>query len=162
MPEQPMPVKLSYTHEAMVDLLITRPMISVKDVAQVFGYSVPWVSRLLRSDAFREMVAARKTELRDPILLQGLETRLGALADQAIDVLEEKLATNGSADVALKALEASTRGLGLGQAKGAQVNVNNFVVTMPQKAASGGEWLQGHSPRLLEGMAEDEAAMRST
>lgn len=142
----PCNVKMSYTHEAMIDLIIAKPYITLAEVAETFGYTKIWCSRLMRSDAFRELLAARKKELMDPVLLQSIESRLNSLATRAIDVIEDKLEANPSADVALKALDLATRGLGLGAAKQPQVAVS-FVVAMPPKEASGGEWVAAHSPR---------------
>ena len=64
-----------YTHDAMIDLLIARPEVTQNEVAEHFGYSTPWVSRIIRSDAFRERLATRKAEIVDPAILERVEAR---------------------------------------------------------------------------------------
>lgn len=142
----------AYSHEAMIDVLIESPMITQGELARLFGYTEGWISRLLRADAFQEMLAARKAELRDPIVAQGIEKRMEALAIQSISVLEEKLQANPSADVALKALEVSSRSLGYGVAKGTNVNIQqNYVVAMPSKGLDSDSWAAEHNPRVVNG-----------
>lgn len=135
--------KLSYSHKAMIDLLVANPMISQGELAKAFGYTQPWISRILRSDSFREMLAERTSELVDPLVLQSIEQRFEALVTQSLDILERKLMPEAmpSADLALKAAELGSRALGYG-AKTGTLNVQaNFVVAMPEKAANSQEWL---------------------
>ena len=144
--------KVSYTHEAMIDLLLANPMISQGEVAAYFGYTQSWVSRILSSDAFREMYTRRKDALIDPLIAQGVETRLEALCLQSIAVLEEKLAAAPSADIALKTLEVTARAKGYGVAKTPQAQFN-FVVHMPQKSADAAAWVGEHKPETLAAVA---------
>lgn len=145
--------RVSYTHEAMIDLLIARPMITQAEIAAVFGYTQAWVSRIVRSDAFREMIAARKSELVDPLILQSIDTRLNALVEQSIEVLQDKLQASPSADIALKALEVGSRALGYGAAKNAGTSiVQNFVVAMPQKEDSSQGWAERFGRPAIEGV----------
>lgn len=136
---------LSYTHDAMVDLILAQPMISQGEIARHFGYTESWVSLVVRSDSFREGLAARKGELMDPILKAHLDERINALAHRSIDVLMEQLDMKANPDIALKALELSTRAKGYGA--GVNVNVNNFVVAMPQKAVDSDSWAAAHKPQ---------------
>jgi len=146
MPATQAVAKPSYTHAAMVDLLVQNPMITQGDIARHFGYTEGWVSQVLRADAIRELIAARRNELLDPVVLQGLEKRLEALAHQSLEVLQTQLQLKPSADVALKALELSSRALGYGaKDRGAQI-VQNFVVAMPEKSIDGDDWVARHHP----------------
>jgi len=149
--------KANYTHEAMIDCIIQNPSITQGELAQHFGYTEGWVSQILRSDALRELLAARKLELFDPVVLQGLEKRMEALAHHSIEILAERLQINRSADTALKVLEVTSRGLGYGAKQvGVQIN-QQFVVAMPQKAENGEEWITQHKPRLPIGISLDTA-----
>jgi hypothetical protein len=135
--------KVSYSHKAMIDLMVANPMISQGELARAFGYTQPWISRILRSDSFREQLAQRTTELMDPLVLQSIEQRFEALVTQSLDILEQKLSPQASpsADLALKAAELGSRALGYGARQG-NINVQGtFVVAMPEKAASSSEWL---------------------
>jgi len=150
--QRPVVAKASYTHEAMVDMLVANPMVSQGKLAAHFGYTEGWVSRILRSDALQEMLAARRKEMIDPIVAQSLEKSFEALASRSAAVLMDKLdLPTVSADVAVKTLEVSSRALGYGAAK-AGVNIQqNFVVAMPAKSVDGGSWVEEHSPRVVNG-----------
>lgn len=139
--------KPSYTHAAMVDLIAQNPMVSQREIAYHFGYTEGWVSQILRSDALQELLAKRKNELQDPALLAALQNRLDALAHRSVDILMDALDTKKSPEVALKALELTTRAKGYG-AQGLHLT-QNFVVAMPQKAASGDEWMAEHRPQPM-------------
>ncbi len=142
--------KLSYTHAALVDMIVANPSISQAELARHFGFTQGWLSRILRSDAVREMLAARKNELVDPAIIASIEKNMEALAQRSIDVLMEKLELpNVSADIAAKALEISSRALGYGAQK-TGVNIQqNFVVAMPPKSVDGASWVGEHSPRVI-------------
>lgn len=138
--------KASYTHKALIDLIVLNPWISQGELARHFGYTEGWMSQILRSDALRNLLAERRDELMDPVVLRGVEKRLEALAMQSLEVIEEQLQVKRNPDIALKALELSTRALGYG-AKQPQVQVNNFVVAMPEKSIDSAAWRHEHAPR---------------
>jgi hypothetical protein len=142
--------RVHYTHDAMIDLLIQNPKISQNDLAKTFGYSVAWVSRIMNSDAFNARLAERKSELVDPSILHTLEERFKALASTSMDILAEKLAAGRNPDLALKALDLTTKALGYG-ARNTGVNLQqNFVVAIPSKAASPQAWAEKYSGSSLE------------
>lgn len=134
--------KISYTHDAMIDLIIENPAISQNEIAATFGYTPGWVSQVFNSDSFRERLAARKDELVDPVIRASIEEKLKALADTSIQVLLEKLHSTGNPNVAIRALDVATRSLGYGARPSAAVQVNNYVAVVPPRAASAQEWEQ--------------------
>lgn len=138
--------KPNYTHEALINQIIANPAISQRELARHFGYTEGWVSQILRSDALRELLAARKVEVLGPLFAEA-EKRFEALAHRSIDVLMEQLDTKGSADVALKALDITSRAMGYGIKQAGVQLTQNFVVAMPPKAADGDAWVASHSPR---------------
>ena len=110
--------KVSYSHDAMIDLVIGNPAISQNEIAATFGYTVGWVSNVFASDAFRERMAQRKDELIDPTLRLTIEERFKALVQRSLDVLQEKLARPSHAipdNLALQAAALGARSLGLGR-----------------------------------------------
>lgn len=114
--------KVSYTHDSMIDLIIERPTISQNELAAHFGYSVPWVSHIIASDAFQMRLAARKDELIDPTIRATIEERFKALVYRSLEVLHEKLNRPVAAipdNLALRAAELGARSLGLGGATAA-------------------------------------------
>lgn len=136
--------KVSYTHDAMIDLLIANPEISQGEISDYFGYTPSWVSRVIRSDAFRERLAARKGEIVDPQILESVELQFEVLVKRSLEILQDKLRIENapSADLALKTAELGARALGYGAKTGVTINAQQFVVAMPQKAKDSHEWLE--------------------
>lgn len=137
--------RVNYSHDAMIDLIIARPGITQNELATHFGYSVGWVSRVQNSDAFQARLAVRKEDIVDPALIASTEERLRELANLSIDTVLEKVRLTKNADLALKAMEVTTKALGYGARNVSQNTQNNqFVVMMPGKAASAEEWAQAN------------------
>jgi hypothetical protein len=116
LPAQPI-AKLNYSHEAMVDLIIANPAISQNELARRFGYSAPWVSRVLASDAFQAKLAERSKEVVDPTVRQAVEEQFKGLVLRSLAILQEKLdrPTEQIPDqLALRAFEISSRAAGYG------------------------------------------------
>lgn len=136
--------RVKYSHDGFIDLLIERPGISQGEIAETFGYTQAWVSRVMNSDAFLARLAARKSDLIDPAIAQTLEEKFRVLASISLDTVIEKLSVTKNPDTALKALEISSKALGYG-ARQQNLNVQqNFVVAMPTQAATPEEWASRH------------------
>lgn len=105
--------KISYTHDAMIDLIIQEPTVTMTELGELFGYSAGWVARVVASDAFACRLAERKAVLVDPHVAQSLNERLQGVAIHAIDLVGEKLASERSAGYAMEALGVATKALGL-------------------------------------------------
>lgn len=145
--------KVKYTHDAMIDLMIAQPDISQNQLASQFGYSVPWISRVMGSDSFQARLAQRRDELIDPVLIEGITERLQGLATQSLEVITTKLAATQSADLALKGLELATKALGFGmRERNVGPTTNNFVVHLPSKSASAESWGEDHTPENLKAL----------
>ena len=141
--------RVSYTHDALIDMIIANPAISQGELAKAFGYTQGWLSRVMNSDAFQARLAARKTEVVDPQLVLSIDEKLRALASKSLDVVLDKLAVTQSPDTALKALEVTSKALGYG-ARQQNLNVQqNFVVALPGKSACAQEWAQAHTPGVV-------------
>jgi hypothetical protein len=140
--------RVKYTHDAMIDLIVAKPGIHQNELAKHFGYTVPWVSRIVNSDAFQARLAVRKSDIIDPSLVLSIEERLKAVAALSLDVVLEKLEQTRNPDLAIKAMDISAKALGYG-ARAQNLSVQqNFVVAMPAKSASGADWITQHSPDL--------------
>lgn len=103
--------KLTYTHEAMVDLILQEPTVTHEELAEVFGYSSNWISRIVSSDAFIARLADRKSQLIDPQIARSLNERLTGVAIQSLDIISNKLNAEQSAAFALDALGLATAGM---------------------------------------------------
>lgn len=137
--------RVKYSHDAMIDLILQNPGVHQNKLAEHFGYSAAWVSRVVNSSAFQARLAERKTEVVDPTIIMNLEEKFEILAHQSLDILTEKLATVKNPDLAMKALDLSAKALGFGAR---QQNVNlqqNFVVAMPSKVPDAHAWAERHT-----------------
>jgi len=101
--------KLTYTHEAMIDLILQEPTVSYKELAEIFGFSEGWIQRVVGSDAFKARLSERKAALIDPVIARSLNERLRGVTVKAIDLISEKLASEeAGAAYALDALGIAT------------------------------------------------------
>ena len=141
--------RVSYTHDAMIDLIIANPMISQNELAAHFGYSVGWVSRIRNTDAFLARLAERKAAIVDPSLVMSVEEKLRAIVDKSTEIIMDKLEKTQSVDLALKALDLGGKLAGYGARNQGPVVQNTFVVALPQKAATEQSWAEQHAPGKL-------------
>lgn len=106
-------LKVSYTHEAMIDLIIAEPTVSAIELGEIFGYSAGWVSRIIISDAFQARMAERKAVLTDPVVAATLDERLRGVAIHSMTLIQEKLTSEESASFAIDALGLATVAMGM-------------------------------------------------
>lgn len=133
--------KVSYTHDAMIDEIIANPGISEIELAELFGFSKAWVTRLICSDAFQARLALRKGELIDPKLAATAEERFRHGEMLALDIVAEKLEVTKDAKLAMQFLNMTSKARAYG-ARAATPGVvnNNFVVALPPVAQSAEQW----------------------
>lgn len=109
--------RISYTHDAMIDLIIANPIISQNQLAAHFGYTAPWVSRIIASDSFQARLAERKNEVVDPTIKATIEEGFKALVVRSMEILQEKLnkpAASIPDNLVLRSLELGSRAAGYG------------------------------------------------
>ena len=144
-------VKMTYTHEALADMMLTNPSMTQKELALAFDRSPQWIWYVTASDAFQAYLSERRKTCIDPIITHTVQERLNGLASRSVDVLMTKLEIGCDAATALKSLEVATKALGYGARDAAGVQVqNNFVVAMPGKVADAAEWAAGYKGGSLE------------
>lgn len=150
--------RVTYTHDAMIDMILANPMISQNQLAATFGFSVGWVSRVKNSDAFLARLAQRKDQLVDPMLAATIDENLRAVANRSLEVVVEKLSMPlVDGQFALDAAAMATKALGYGARQNNVSLQQNFVVAMPQKAENAQVWANkynGTSPALRAMVAE--------
>lgn len=101
--------RLSYTHDAMIDLILQEPTVTHAELAEIFGYTAGWVQRVCSSDAFAARLADRKAQLIDPQISRTLNDRLRGVTIKALDIIDEKLSSaDAGAAMALDALGIAT------------------------------------------------------
>ena len=142
--------KVSYTHDAMIDMIVADPTVHQNDLARYFGFSPSWVSTVKNSDAFQARLAERRGELIDPVVVASIDERFRALADASLDLLLERVthpALKPTDDFLIQTAKLSAGALGYG-AKAPVGNTVNLavVVQVPPKIASSSEWAAAHAP----------------
>jgi hypothetical protein len=107
--------RISYSHQDMIDFIIANPGITQRVLASRYGYTEAWISNVMASDAWGVAMAARRTEICDPVLVATVEERFKGIVLQSQKRLMEKLeAPQVSDNVVLKAMELGAKALGVG------------------------------------------------
>lgn len=136
---------VSYSHDAMIDMIVGNPWINQGELARNFGYTEGWVSQVIASNAFQARLEQRKNDLIDPALRASIDENFKGLIHRSVQILMRKLdqpLKEISDELALKALEVASKAAGYG-AKGAGVQINTqFVVQVPVKALSSAAWVK--------------------
>lgn len=112
------PKQVSYSHDAVIDLIIANPGASQGAIAAKMGYTQSWLSTVMSSDVFKARLAERRAEIVDPALVTTVKERMEALASRSVEVLLEKLAVPATSvpdNLALRAAELGAKSMGLGQ-----------------------------------------------
>lgn len=107
--------KVSYTHEALIELIIENPTMDQNHLAAHFGYTPGWISNILASEAFQARMASRREEIIDPRLKASMKELFEGLARQSLEVLHKKLSQEQvSENVAIRCAELGAKALGIG------------------------------------------------
>lgn len=152
-------MKVRYSHDAMIDLMIADPTIRQNDLAAIFDRTPSWISLVVNSDAFQARLEERRKELVDPALTASIKERLSAIADTCLQKVLERVSQPVqlvSDDYLLQTAKFATAALGYGARPTASVGDVNVgvVVQVPNKIASAQDWVAAHSPRQVEGPSE--------
>jgi len=145
-------LKLTYTHDNMIDFMLTHPEANDEVIAAQFGKSKGWVRRVTASDAFLAAYSLRKSEIIDPSIIHTTEEKMRAVTHGVLDLLKERL------DKGVLTTDQLITALGI-VGKSAMPTVaiqdnstNSFVVMVPPKAKDADSWLKEHHPdNMIEG-----------
>lgn len=116
--------KTSYSHEAMIDLILANPAIDQNQLASHFGYTPSWVSIVISSDAFQAALGEKRAQIIDPILRGAIEESFKGLVLRSIEIVRKKLDADVHIDTALEVLKTSSKALGYGARPQMNVNVS--------------------------------------
>lgn len=136
-PRAPPPPRANLYHfDAIIDVLLVEPGITMQELAKRIQRGAVWVSMVIKSDAFAEHYAKRRAVLNET-LLDAVRSKLADVAVEAAGQLSKTLKENPyslSADQKLSILDKTTGRLGFGQPQQAPtVGVN---VSVPQAGAA--------------------------
>lgn len=140
-----------YSHDAMIDIIVGEPTVKQNELAAMFGKSVPWISRIIGSDAFQAALAKRRADISDPYLIASIEERFKGVVTQSLEIVAQKLQDTQNVDLALKTLDVGVKALGYGARGGQSGNgqTNQFIIQLPSKANDASEWVENRSMKQL-------------
>jgi hypothetical protein len=119
--------KVSYSHEAIILWLLENPHRPLRDCAAYFGYTQPWLSTVIHSDAFQTQLKARQDEMMI-VTGQDIREKVRVATDIALEGLTRKLSESEDGDFFLDATDKLLGKMGYGQNKNpAPLVVNNIV-----------------------------------
>jgi len=110
---------LPFSPLLMIDLIINNPSWSAKELGQAFGRSAGWISQVMATKGFQELLEPRRGEILNPEFSMTLDERFTALSIRAVSVLQEKLEQGKALPDAtvLRVAELGIKALGMGQKK---------------------------------------------
>lgn len=59
--------KVSLQHEALMDLMLQNPFATLKQLSELTGYTVPWISVITNSDAFKCELKRRRGDIEEDV-----------------------------------------------------------------------------------------------
>lgn len=147
----PLLKKVSYTHDAMIDEIIRNPAIEEKELAELFGFSKAWVSRVVCSDAFLQRLAVRKHEVIDPALTASAEERIRNVEFRSLDIVQRALDARDDTKLAVQVLNLTMKSRAYGARTPGNTNIqNNFVVALPTPSPDAETWAAQYSGNVID------------
>jgi hypothetical protein len=119
--------QINYRHEAIIDHMIAFPDRKLGQIAEDLGYTQPWLSTVIHSDAFR-VEYRRRRDQHNQDLGKRIQGQLLGIATQSLDRIDKYLETgNPSPRFCLDAADRSLHRLGFGPSNGKQMIINGDV-----------------------------------
>ena len=120
--------KVNWWHEAIIDWMLAHPEERLYDCAAYFNKTQPWISSIINSSMFKELLAQRKLMHAHMISLT-LTEKLESIAHKTLDALEESLEVERkkgtiSVGCARDTAEMALRSLGYSSRSPAALNIN--------------------------------------
>jgi hypothetical protein len=90
---------------------VLNPHLSLRECADHFGYTQPWLSQLIHSDIFQARLKERQMEVAARVA-QSIPDKLRAVTDIALDKLAEKVADSEDPEFILDAADRALHRMG--------------------------------------------------
>jgi hypothetical protein len=103
--------RVSHTHEMVINWLVLNPEKSLRECADHFGYTQPWLSTLIHSDLFQSRLRQRQEQVASRVSAS-IPERLQAVADIALDKLGDAIAKSEDPDFILDAADRALHRMG--------------------------------------------------
>lgn len=138
-------IRLSHTHESVMNWLVLNPDRSLRECADYFGYSQSWMSQLIHSDLFQH--ALKEKQLAVSVRISdSIPQKLRRAADIAVEKLADHLEKTEDPEFILDATDKilhrlgyapqSARNPGGSPNSGPVGQQNNFFITAGELSAA--------------------------
>jgi hypothetical protein len=107
--------RLSHTHDQIINWLIVNPDRSLRECADTFGYTQPWLSQLIHSDIFQAELRRRQVDVASRVAASVPE-KLHAVADIALAKLADKVSESEDPEFILDAADRALHRMGFAPA----------------------------------------------
>lgn len=139
--------QLTYTHKAMMDLILANPTMPMEDLAEHFGVTKAWAKKVTMSDAFQGLLDKRREEIINPIISESVTEKIRGLTTNTLDTLNARVESGVVKTTELiEIARIGMTSMGLLDMSDKTVNNNQFVVAMPNKVADADEWAKQVNP----------------
>jgi len=103
--------RVSHTHEMVINWLVLNPEKSLRECADTFGYTQPWLSTLIHSDLFQSRLRARQEQIASRVT-SSIPEKLQAITDIALDKLGDVLAKSEDPEYILDVADRALHRMG--------------------------------------------------
>lgn len=103
--------KISHTHESVINWLVLNPEKSLRECADHFGYTQPWLSTLIHSDIFQMALRERQIAVAARVT-QSIPDRLRVCADLALEKLADHIEKSEDSEFILDAADRTLHRMG--------------------------------------------------
>lgn len=156
---------VSHRHHGIMLWMLVNPHKPLKECAKELGYSQPWLSCVIHSDAFQAQFDELKIQSRDDVCM-GLKDKMTGLAHQAVDKLSDQIALSEDPSFILSAADKMLSKLGYApQTANVNINTGGGAIAVTQVSRETVENAQAlrlkaieakNAEKLIEGEVIDE------
>lgn len=103
--------RISHTHEQIINWLVMNPEKSLRECADSFGYTQPWLSQLIHSDIFQAALKQRQLQVAARVAAS-IPEKLQAITDIALEKLGDQISKSEDPDYILDVADRALHRMG--------------------------------------------------
>lgn len=149
--------KVSVKHEAILHFLLAHPLVKLRDVAQHFEVSQPWLSQIIHSDAFQRRLRERQDVHFDSSILPMMD-RMQLVAEKAVDQLLQMVPLETDVAKLNQVVDKTLSRLGYGTSQAPSTQVNVQVNVQAEALQRARQLIGARRPAALEVQVDEVGA----
>ena len=122
--------EMAPVHEAMMNWVLENPEKGLREMSAYFGYTMPWLSRVINSDIFQHALRQRQDAIFTRIA-DDIPTKLRGLADVAIEKLGAKLEASEDPRFIRESFDSVMEHMGIKPGSVPAISQQNNVFVLP-------------------------------